>query len=69
MSAFDKPQGDYGERLARIEATLAHTATSEELQRVITGVQKVITEVSIMKWLLGTVAAAVLYAAAKYILT
>ncbi len=62
MSAVDKPQGDYGERLARIEATLAHMATSEELQ-------KVITEVSILKWLLGTVAAAVLYAAAKYIVS
>ena len=69
MSAIDQPQGDYGERLARIEVTLAHMATSEELQKVKTGVQKVITEVSIIKWLLGTVAAAVLYAAAKYIVS
>lgn len=75
MSATDVSTGDYGERLARIEvtlgghgerlsgieATLSHMATSEELQ-------KVITEVSILKWLLGTVAAAVLYAAAKYLL-
>lgn len=52
----------YGERLASIEATLEHTATSEELQ-------KVITEVSILKWMMGTVTAAVLYAAAKYIVS
>ena len=76
MSATDVSTGDYGERLTRIEvtlgghgerlsgieATLSHMATSEELQ-------KVITEVSILKWLLGTVAAAVLYAAAKYLLS
>lgn len=69
MSAIDRPQGDYGERLARIEATLVHVATTEDLQKVITGLEKVVTEVSILKWLMGTTAVAVLYAAAKYILS
>ena len=64
---------DHGERLSGIEATLSHMATSAELQKVITETQKltqkIITEVSILKWLLATVATAVLYAAAKYIVS
>ena len=62
LSGIEVTLGDYGQRLSGIEATLSHMATSAELQ-------KVITEVSILKWLLGIVATAVLYAAAKYIVT
>ena len=83
MNSTDVSMGDYGERLARIEvtlkdhgerlsgieATLSHMATSAELQKVITETQKIITEVSVLKWLLATVATAVLYAAAKYIVS
>ena len=69
LARIEVTLGDYGERLSRIEATLSHMATSAELQKVITETQKIITEVSILKWLLGVVATAVLYAAAKYIVT
>ena len=62
LSGIEVTLGDHGERLSGIEATLSHMATSE-------GLQKVIAEVGILKWLLGTVAAAVLYAAAKYLLS
>ena len=69
MNSPNTSTGDYGERLSRVEATLAHTATSAELQKVITEVQKVITEVRILNWLLGVAATAVLYSAAKYIVS
>jgi len=74
MNSTSTSQGDYGERLSRIEAIHNHhTATSEELQKVVAGMQaelqKAVTEVSILKWMLGIVATAVLYAAAKYILS
>ena len=76
MSTTDVTMGDYGERLARVEVTLgsygerlsgieitlSHMATSAQ-------VQKMMTEVSILKWPLGTVAATVLYAAVKYLLS
>ena len=69
LASIETTLTSHGERLTGIEATLEHMATSEQLQGVITEVQRVATEVSILKWLLGTVAVAVLYSAAKYIVS
>ena len=62
LSGIETILMDHGQRLSSIEATLTHTATSTQLQ-------KVLTEVSILKWLLGIVATAVLYTAVKYIVS
>lgn len=44
--------GGFGERLARIEEGVKHLATSEDLQ-------KLRVELNIIKWILGTLVAAV----------
>ena len=62
LSVIETILRDHGQRLSSIEATLKHTATSAQLQ-------KVLTEVTILKWMMGLVATAVLYAAAKYIVS
>ena len=62
LARIEVTLGSYGERLSGIKATLSHMATSAQ-------VQKMMTEVSILKWLLGIVATSVLYAAAKYIVS
>ena len=52
--------GRFGERLSRIEERVKHLATSEDLQKVVTSVEKLRGELNIIKWILGLLLAAII---------
>lgn len=52
--------GGFGERLARIEETVKHLATSEDLQKVFTSVEKLRGELNIIKWMFGFLLVAII---------
>ena len=47
-----------GERLARLEEKVEHLASSENLQRVLTNLEKLRGELGLIKWMMGTFATA-----------
>ena len=55
-SSSSRGGGDYGERLARIEAKLENMATRENLARIETSIAQ--REASMQRWLLGIIAMA-----------
>lgn len=57
--------GGFGERLARIEERVKHLATSEDLQKVVTSVEKMRGELNIIKWIFGIFVIAIISASVR----
>ncbi len=53
------------ERLARLEERVNHLATSAELEKVVTNVEKLRGEVGMLKWICGLIAGGVIAALFK----